>query len=108
MATRKAAVAVKAPKGPDELLKSAIKKLDITQSNAAELMGMQVQNLHRYLTGERRVTAKLAKRAEKYLGSEVISATMYATGTITKACWSMVTEFRMMKSKLVSMKNRPN
>jgi plasmid maintenance system antidote protein VapI len=74
MATRKAAVAVKAPKGPDELLKSVIKKLDITQSNAAELMGMQVQNLHRYLTGERRVTAKLAKRAEKYLGSEVISA----------------------------------
>ncbi|QRE00424.1 hypothetical protein [Burkholderia phage BCSR52] len=74
MATRKAAVAVKAPKGPDELLKSAIKKLDITQSNAAELMGMQVQNLHRYLTGERRVTAKLAKRAETYLGSEVISA----------------------------------
>ncbi|ABL96798.1 hypothetical protein BcepF1.067 [Burkholderia phage BcepF1] len=74
MATKKQNTAVKAPKTAAEILKAAIAKADMTQSAAAEAMGMHIQNLHRYLTGERRVSVKIAKRAETYLGSEFVSA----------------------------------
>ncbi|QOV06278.1 hypothetical protein CPT_Maja_058 [Burkholderia phage Maja] len=74
MATKKNAAEVKAPKSAADILRAAIAKMDITQTAAAEMMGMHIQNLHRYLSGERRVTAKIAKRAEYYLGEENISA----------------------------------
>jgi addiction module HigA family antidote len=60
---------MKSPSHPGVIVQIALEELGVSVAEAARSLGVTRQQLHNVITGKSRVTAKMAVRLEKGLGS---------------------------------------